>query len=102
MFICEFCNSQLSTKSSLIHHQKRTKFCLNKQKEKGIIDVIHQEYECDNCHKKFINKTIKDRHVIMCSSKYIPNIDVSESNKKIEYMAMEIKFLRNQNLSLFS
>ncbi len=58
--VCEYCNAQLASRSSLKIHQTKTKKCLEIQKEKkGNIEVT--SYECEYCSKNFTTKGNRDR-----------------------------------------
>ena len=61
---CQYCNSELSTKSSLKVHQRTSKKCLKVQ---GIEPEIN--FECDICNKKFLNKVNLQTHKYTCIKK---------------------------------
>ena len=61
---CQYCNSALATKSSLIHHQKNNKKCIKIQ-ESQLGEVKTDFKECEFCNKKFNIFSIK-RHLLVC------------------------------------
>jgi len=61
-FACDFCNNTFSAKSSLILHQKRAKYCLEKR---GIDPVI--SHVCEICQKKFHEKRYLVKHQEKCN-----------------------------------
>jgi hypothetical protein len=61
---CQYCNSPLATKSSLIYHQKNNKKCIKIQ-ESQLGEVKTDLKECEFCNKKFNNFSIK-RHLLTC------------------------------------
>lgn len=68
-YICEFCDNEFSSKSSLNLHQKKAKYCLKKQEEIGIVkDNVH--YPCSLCNKEFSTKGNKDVHEQNCKITY--------------------------------
>ena len=69
MPICQFCNANMSTISSLNIHQKKTKKCLIIQ---GI--VPKGEFECPTCTLTFLSKLSLSSHTIACNKKQLPEI----------------------------
>lgn len=63
MVICQFCNSTFTSKISLSVHQKRAKYCLEKQGKQV------KEFHCKHCDKIFYEKRRHDNHVNICSAK---------------------------------
>ena len=68
MFSCEFCKSTLSSKSAIILHQKRAKYCIEIQKGLNVkVGVLEQQ--CEFCQKNFIRKDLKTVHEKICKNK---------------------------------
>jgi hypothetical protein len=61
--ICQFCDKEFKTKTTLEFHQKTTKSCLTKQ---GKINV---EYKCDYCSKVLSTQLRLNTHVNVCKIK---------------------------------
>ena len=83
---CQYCNSDLSTKSSLKVHQRTSKKCLKIQ---GIEADI--KYDCDICNKNFLTKVHLQTHIFSCmkNTNYIRNeVQVTEH----KYKQMESKY----------
>ena len=67
---CNFCEKSFTNLSSLNHHKKTAKFCLNiqtgiKEKEK--------EYKCNFCNKILISKQSQNNHFLICKLMIIEN-----------------------------
>jgi hypothetical protein len=79
---CEFCKNTFSNKSSLVKHQKRTKYCIGLREEKGLIDDIKKEVEikCFGCEKVFTSKENLKYHTEKCINLIIH--DLEEKYKK--------------------
>ena len=84
MPICQFCNANMSTISSLNIHQKKTKKCLIIQ---GI--VPKGEFECPTCTLTFLSKLSLSSHTIACNKKQLPEII---ANLETKYNTLEIKY----------
>ena len=65
MPICQYCNKDMSTMSSLNHHQKRTKACLLIQ---GI--VPKGDFNCPICKSSFLTKVSLASHTIACNKRH--------------------------------
>ena len=76
MPVCQYCNKDMSTMSSLIHHQKRTKKCLIIQ---GI--VPKGEFNCPTCTSTFLTKFSLSKHTVSCNKKLLPEIYASLETK---------------------
>lgn len=61
MTTCQFCNGIFSTKTSLYIHQKKAKYCLEKQGKQ--VD----EFPCKQCCKIFYSKRYLQNHQIKCN-----------------------------------
>src|SRR6266404_4164020 len=93
MYICEFCNNEFATKSSLKLHQSKASYCILIQQNKGIIkDVI--KYSCKYCKKEFTQKNRYKDHETICKDK--PN----ENLLKINELEEQIKILKEKNIKL--
>ena len=84
---CQYCNSELSTKSSLKVHQRTSKKCLKVQ---GIEPEIN--FECDICNKKFLNKVNLQTHKYTCikKSKNILDKNIEIDSKYNEQLKINI------------
>ena len=76
MPICQFCNVNLSTITSLKMHQRRTKKCLIIQglSTKG-------DFECPTCKLSFLTKFSLSSHIVSCNKKLLPEINASLETK---------------------
>jgi len=68
--ICKFCNSKFKSISSLNHHQKTAKYCLQNQTENQTIKKKSIDFECQYCNKKLSNKHSLNRHLEVCKSQF--------------------------------
>jgi hypothetical protein len=59
--VCEFCENSFSTKTSLLYHQKKAKYCLEKQGKTPTF------IKCKNCEKKFQRKQRLAEHEEKCN-----------------------------------
>ena len=88
MPICQFCNSDLSTNSSLKVHQRTSKICLKVQ---GIEPTIR--FLCDICNKNFLTKITLQRHISYCikNTKDIRDkiVSIEDKNASIIYSSSE-------------
>jgi hypothetical protein len=66
--ICEYCNSEFSTKSSLTLHQKKAKYCLDIQIKLNP-EIVIEILLCQFCNKEFTRKADKNNHEIICMNK---------------------------------
>ena len=74
--VCQFCNKDMSTMSSLNHHQKSTKKCLILQ---GI--VPKGDFNCLVCSANFLTKISLSTHTIACNKKRLPETNASLETK---------------------
>ena len=81
MPICQFCNANMGTISSLNNHQKRTKKCLIIQ---GITPT--GEFKCPMCTLSFLTKLSLTSHTIACNKKQLPETiaNLIEKNTVLE------------------
>jgi hypothetical protein len=94
--ICEYCNNEFSSDKSLYNHQKRTKYCLEKQ---------NKCITCNGCDKSFINDNYKI-HILTCVNYLQNKIHEFDDEKKrnIIYFENRIKELedeKNRNIIYF-
>ena len=59
---CQFCNNSFNSKTSLYSHQRRTKYCLEKQ------GVHPEKFTCTICNKIFYQKRYLLSHTEKCNS----------------------------------
>ena len=78
MPVCQYCNKNMSTLSSLNHHQKTTQKCLILQ---GI--VPKGEFICSTCTSTFLTNCAFSKHSIMCNKKHVAetNANIVAQNK---------------------
>ncbi len=98
-FICEYCDSEFSSRTSLINHMKKAKYCLKIQ-NKPIPEIVEKEkFKCGACNKYSSNKSNLISHLKKCyENLYKINEYILEKNKEIEKLENEIKILKDQNL----
>ena len=78
--ICEFCNNKFKTISNLNNHKKRTKYCIELQKQKNS-EVTNYLIDCEYCLKSFSSHLLK-RHLETCKFKKENIISVLEEKNK--------------------
>ena len=85
---CQYCKSILSSISSLNSHQKRTKYCLEKQ-GKG----LPEDYCCEYCNKKFTLKSSLQSHYNICSvnNEYIRNMKIIQNEDKYKNIIQDLQ-----------
>ena len=88
---CEFCKKILNSISSLNNHKKTTKYCLEIQGKKEVIEFI-----CQICNKTFTSKQMLNKHIKSCTSKNINNDYI----KELEQLKEENKKLKEENEQL--
>ena len=102
-FPCEFCDKYFSSRSSLNNHKSKTKYCLQIQKEKGLIDDIKRNENCLYCESSFLYKNAKIKHEEICKNKIILlndnikrdyELKIHELNSKLHDQDIKIQ---NQN-----
>lgn len=103
---CVYCKKVLSSKSSLLTHQKQTKYCIEIQKSLNVqINVV--EFNCLYCFKKFNCKDVKNKHEFICKSKKKDDEKNNDDKikeyeiKMIDYES-KLKTLENVNIILRS
>ena len=68
---CEYCNKEYTSISSLNHHKKTAKFCLELQKNINIESINIHIYNCEYCNKEFTVKNHLQNHLLTCVDKKI-------------------------------
>ena len=87
---CEYCESLLSTTSSLNYHQKHTKMCLRIQGK-----MVDTQEKCEFCDKILSSKTSMKRHMVICKYKHTNVVDdLHDAHQEIELLKNTIKELR--------
>lgn len=96
---CEYCDKQFSSKSSLNHHIKTAKICINSRQtnDSGITTQ-----KCDFCKKEFHRKDNLTSHLKICpemkkqeSEKILE--DFGEAKKKIHALGKELDSEKHSN-----
>lgn len=89
---CQYCQKILSSKSSLLLHQRKTKYCLKIQGklEKG-------EFNCEYCGQDFTYKSALQMHYQSCSAN---KPYVKETLTKCQHFMMENKELKKRVILL--
>jgi transposase-like protein len=64
--ICEFCNKEFRSVSSLKYHKETAKYCLKIQGK----DESDKQFKCDDCNKVFTSKNNLNYHLDSCNLKY--------------------------------
>jgi hypothetical protein len=81
--ICEFCENKFSSTSSLLFHQRTTKYCLAKQNKE-----ILKKFTCSGCNSEFTRKQDFNRHISICKANNFTHEIVSENNKLKETLIL--------------
>jgi hypothetical protein len=76
---CEYCDKSFLNKSTLRHHQKTAKYCLEKQ------GINNQVYKCQFCSTYLTTRNRLKTHVQICKEKQKKDIDEKESIVKTKY-----------------
>lgn len=63
-FLCNYCNNNFSTLSSLTKHKKSSKYCLKIQNKK--ILYLDSDYKCEYCKNTFTTKQRLLYHLNIC------------------------------------
>ena len=103
-FICNFCNKKYTTLSSLNHHQKSAKFCLELQKKLDNVETKNKPsvYNCEYCEKMFTTKFSLSKHIDICDNRIYQdkvNNQIKESKLKEEQYLKEKNELEKQILN---
>ena len=107
--LCQYCQKQYSSNSSLNYHQKTTKSCLKIQETLIPQDEINAiSYECKYCNKNFSTNQRLSKHTLICINKFKYDIkikdevnttqteQINENFKIINNLEIEIKLLKEQ------
>ncbi len=92
MTVCQYCNNNFTSNSSLYNHQRKAKYCIEMQKQKNIDVQEINSYLCEWCNKIFNSKYSYTRHTDGCKIK-------TEKESNSIYIGMKIK-LMNQSEEL--
>ena len=68
-FKCEFCTTELKTKSSFNYHQRTNKKCIKIQEQKNIKINTSNIFKCEFCNKNFTTKQYQKKHYEICKTK---------------------------------
>jgi len=99
MYDCKLCDSTFSSKSTLNHHQKTAKYCIQKQS-------IETNFYCSGCKKALSSKKRLETHTTTCRE-YSLNVqkenyelELKEKDKKLQQVINEkdIKINRFQQI----
>jgi len=95
LFICKHCNKKYSSLSSLNHHQKHAKYCLQLQNK----DL---SFSCEHCNKEFSSLYILQTHLSSCKTKKLSeanNVIQERDFYKMRVLQLEeqVKWLKEQN-----
>lgn len=66
---CDFCYKEFSVKTSLLHHQRTAKYCLEKR------NISNDEFKCTFCDKILSTKPRLMTHLELCPKKEIKCIE---------------------------
>ncbi len=103
-YVCNFCAKQLSSRSTLIRHQKSTKMCIDIQRSKGLIPILYS-FTCEHCEKTFTIKESMNRHMNTCPKKFIKisieqlaneRLELSEAKQQLEQRETFIQSLASR------
>ena len=89
-FICNYCSTNLESRSSLNYHIRNTEFCLNLQGKKK------EKYECNYCNHFFSTKYSLEKHKNVCK---IYNEEINNLKLKLKKQ-QEDKIINNFELKL--
>ena len=98
-FICEHCNNEFISKTTLIYHQKNALFCLKIQNEDN--NNLHG-FKCEYCETLISSKKNLLRHINICKKRQqqikTNEIDtiISDFNSKIKEMGNKYDELQNK------
>lgn len=84
--ICQYCDKQCSNKYTLATHQTSAKYCLAKQHEANVPDIIEELYECPHCSLK-VSFRGKDRHINTCKR----GLQAAVSNKETAIAEIQVQ-----------
>jgi len=93
MITCEYCLSIFSNEKSMIHHQRKAKYCLQKQ---------NKLYLCNDCNINFNDSIKYNDHISNCPTKLKNIIKKNEDEFKIIIIKYEeeLKEIKCKNIIL--
>jgi len=104
MKVCNYCNSEFYDNSSLLRHQRNSKYCIKIQEEKEPNKKINKHfYNCDYCKKELSSKSRLTYHLNICKQKKI--VIINDDNKivslqeKVEKLTKEVIQLKEKPTS---
>ena len=96
-FKCEYCTTELKTKSSFNYHQRTNKKCIKIQEQKNIIkintpDIFSPDvaFTCEFCDRNFTTKQSQNKHYETCKINKI-NKDSIKKDTEIEKLLDTLK-----------
>jgi hypothetical protein len=89
-FLCTFCNSCFTTSYTLLNHQKKAKYCLEKQ------GIMNTNYTCSKCSKNLSDKRLLESHEEKCGVS-IKNIQYQNRSLEITIKTLEEKLTHFEN-----
>ena len=83
IFACKYCNKSYSSSSTLKHHQRTAKFCIELQNKElnNKTNVEIELFKCDFCSKEFTVKYSYNCHLSVCKEK--KTVEESEHKKSV-------------------
>ena len=94
MIKCEFCNTKLSSVSSLKHHQRNAKYCIIKQgKEMKVL-------KCDACNSTFTTKRKLLNHRQICTSYIVEQKEILCNEKNNNVISTYEKRLEDKDIQI--
>ena len=95
MYKCQYCNKELSSKSSLNNHLSKATYCISKRNSTEIISI---KFKCDDCDKIFTSKQNFTIHESKCINKIHNNykIQIEDKNFQIQEYKNQIQELQNK------
>lgn len=81
---CKYCHNKFSSKSSLVNHQKRTKYCI------GLQGTYSITFKCIGCDKQYTSKENLNFHQNKCVS-YLVTEKEQKYEEKISFLQAEIQ-----------
>lgn len=96
VYICDFCETPFTKKSSVVLHQKTAKYCQKIQASLSSVSVdenIKGKYSCEHCDKNFTQKKTLQGHLEICSNKKFREVHLKieeDLQRKIEKLEIDI------------
>ena len=93
---CEFCLKTFSSKSNLITHKTKAKYCISKRTDNNTIPAI--SYKCNYCDKSFTTKQFLETHKSKCNSRATKEQSILLEQKLEEQKQLfEVKIREKEN-----